>query len=299
MERRLQAGGGRRAPGSDRARRRLLRSPGGATTGSAKAWSSRAGRSTAISYPRTPGRRPPVGLPARRRRDDGAAGGAAGAARAFEPLPYRRPLGPGRHGYGRGDPARCRPSGPAAAAVPWRCWAARRSVPLFRELTEMRYLWEQPLRMANDRLVAAIGPEPHTPLDRAVRETLTALACPPRARRRHSGSGGRAGEGGGNQLRYGRMDVHCVRHPTSVWCLGVHQVDQGVHRLVAPGAEDRRRPGLARLSASTRIFINPAVSLFSSARATLVMGRMPTRAPSSLSSEPRPRSHPLARAADR
>ena len=55
-------------------------------------------------------------------------------------------------------------------------------VPLFRELVEMRYLWEQPVRMTNDRLVAAIGPEPRTPLDVAVRDTLAGAGClPPQA----------------------------------------------------------------------------------------------------------------------
>ena len=47
--------------------------------------------------------------------------------------------------------------------LPWRLMRlAAPVVPLFRELVEMRYLWEQPVRMTNDRLVAAIGPEPPT-----------------------------------------------------------------------------------------------------------------------------------------
>ncbi|WP_181703665.1 NAD-dependent epimerase/dehydratase family protein [Chthonobacter albigriseus] len=50
-------------------------------------------------------------------------------------------------------------------------------VPLFRELAEMRYLWEQPVRMRNDRLLALIGEEPRTPLDDAVRATLIGLGC--------------------------------------------------------------------------------------------------------------------------
>ena len=55
-------------------------------------------------------------------------------------------------------------------------------VPLFRELVEMRYLWERPVRMTNERLVAAIGAEPRTPLDVAVRETLAGVGClPPQA----------------------------------------------------------------------------------------------------------------------
>jgi len=56
-------------------------------------------------------------------------------------------------------------------------------VPLFRELAEMRYLWEQPLRMGNERLVALLGREPHTPLDEAVRATLEGLGCVPRTAR--------------------------------------------------------------------------------------------------------------------
>ena len=50
-------------------------------------------------------------------------------------------------------------------------------VPLFREVGEMKYLWQVPLRMRNARLVAALGAEPHTPLDQAVHATLVGLGC--------------------------------------------------------------------------------------------------------------------------
>lgn len=50
-------------------------------------------------------------------------------------------------------------------------------VPLFRELTEMHYLWNVPIRMDNERLKAVLGNEPHTPLDVAVRDTLLGLGC--------------------------------------------------------------------------------------------------------------------------
>jgi nucleoside-diphosphate-sugar epimerase len=50
-------------------------------------------------------------------------------------------------------------------------------VPLFRELSEMRYLWKTPIRMDNARLRAVLGGEPHTPLATAVRETLIGLGC--------------------------------------------------------------------------------------------------------------------------
>jgi nucleoside-diphosphate-sugar epimerase len=50
-------------------------------------------------------------------------------------------------------------------------------VPQFRELLEMRYLWTLPIRMDNARLKTALGMEPHTPLDKAVRNTLIGLGC--------------------------------------------------------------------------------------------------------------------------
>ncbi|CAN7544226.1 NAD-dependent epimerase/dehydratase family protein [Rhizobium sp. LjRoot30] len=52
-------------------------------------------------------------------------------------------------------------------------------VPFMRELREMRYLWEQPLRMDNARLVAAIGEEPRTAIDEAIAATLGSLGCLP------------------------------------------------------------------------------------------------------------------------
>ena len=39
----------------------------------------------------------------------------------------------------------------------------------------MRYLWRTPVRMDNARLVAALGYEPHTPLDQAVEATLVGM----------------------------------------------------------------------------------------------------------------------------
>jgi len=52
-------------------------------------------------------------------------------------------------------------------------------VPLLKELREMRYIWQEPLRMPNDRLIAAIGAEPWTPIDEAVRASLADLGCLP------------------------------------------------------------------------------------------------------------------------
>ncbi len=48
-------------------------------------------------------------------------------------------------------------------------------IPLMRELAEMRYLWNRPIRLNNARLEARIGAEPRTPLDEAVRATLEGM----------------------------------------------------------------------------------------------------------------------------
>lgn len=47
----------------------------------------------------------------------------------------------------------------------------------FREMIEMRYLWKEPVELVNDKLVAFLGEEPHTPLDEALRVTLRGLGC--------------------------------------------------------------------------------------------------------------------------
>lgn len=59
----------------------------------------------------------------------------------------------------------------------WMLRLGRPFVPVFRELLEMRYLWQKALHMRNDRLVAFLGEEPRTPIDAAVRETLEGLGC--------------------------------------------------------------------------------------------------------------------------
>lgn len=50
---------------------------------------------------------------------------------------------------------------------------------VMRELKEMRYLWKVSLRMKNDKLVAELGTEPHTPIDEAVRASLIAQGSLP------------------------------------------------------------------------------------------------------------------------
>lgn len=53
-------------------------------------------------------------------------------------------------------------------------------VPLFREMSEMRYLWREPISMDKSKLRAFLGNAlPAMPLDKAVRETLIGLGCLP------------------------------------------------------------------------------------------------------------------------
>ena len=48
-------------------------------------------------------------------------------------------------------------------------------MPSWAALMEMRYLWNTPHRLANDKLTALIGPEPHTPLPVAAQQALADL----------------------------------------------------------------------------------------------------------------------------
>jgi len=75
-----------------------------------------------------------------------------------------------RQASGRPDlPVRRFPWGLLTLASPF--------VPLFRELREMRYLWQVAVRLTNARLVGTLGSEPRTPLEAAVRATLADLDC--------------------------------------------------------------------------------------------------------------------------
>ncbi|MCB9680650.1 MAG: NAD(P)H-binding protein [Alphaproteobacteria bacterium] len=50
-------------------------------------------------------------------------------------------------------------------------------VPLCRELAEMRYLWQTPVRLDETALRRALGEVPHTPWEEAVTATLRGLGC--------------------------------------------------------------------------------------------------------------------------
>ena len=67
--------------------------------------------------------------------------------------------------------------------LPW--WALRLAspfVPTLRELMEMRYLWQGPVKLDNTRLTAVLGEEPHTPLDEALEASLAGMGCLPAER---------------------------------------------------------------------------------------------------------------------
>jgi nucleoside-diphosphate-sugar epimerase len=69
---------------------------------------------------------------------------------------------------------------PRVGRFPW--WLMKWIAPFVvtvREMQEMRYLWQTPLRLDNQRLVQTLGREPHTPLDQAVEATLVDLGCLP------------------------------------------------------------------------------------------------------------------------
>lgn len=69
-------------------------------------------------------------------------------------------------------------SAPRRRAFPW--WLVMLAAPFvatFREMLEMRYLWRQPVRLANARLVDVLGAEPHTLLDEAIEATLHGQRC--------------------------------------------------------------------------------------------------------------------------
>ncbi len=71
------------------------------------------------------------------------------------------------------------------ASLPWPFIRVGALVsPTWHALLEMRYVWQQPHALANDKLCALIGEEPHTPLAQAIRLALTDLELLEPAQRR-------------------------------------------------------------------------------------------------------------------
>lgn len=67
---------------------------------------------------------------------------------------------------------------PKIKTFPW--WLIRGLSPFvetFREMLEVRYLWNEPVRLSGAFLQSTLGSEPHTSLDDAVEATLMGLGC--------------------------------------------------------------------------------------------------------------------------
>jgi nucleoside-diphosphate-sugar epimerase len=70
----------------------------------------------------------------------------------------------------------------ARRTLPWFGIAALSPfVEMMREMLEMRYLWDNEVLMDNAKLVKALGTEPHTPLDEALRTALIGQGCLPQS----------------------------------------------------------------------------------------------------------------------
>jgi nucleoside-diphosphate-sugar epimerase len=68
--------------------------------------------------------------------------------------------------------------------LPWWIISLASSIsPDMRELAELKYLWERPVRLDNTLLLSTLGHEPRTPIDDAVRATLAYLQVPSADRR--------------------------------------------------------------------------------------------------------------------
>ena len=74
-----------------------------------------------------------------------------------------------------------RVSAQPALKTSWFPWPVFRLLAPFqqtlKEMLEMRYLWQTPVRMRNDKLVKFLGEEPRTALDAAVRTSLIGMGC--------------------------------------------------------------------------------------------------------------------------
>ena len=124
-------------------------------------------------------RRARLGLPARFRRDAGAARGAARQVRPARELRISRPCGDGgridrRDRGGHQEQIQRRPMSW------WMLKTFGQLLALGRELSELEYLWRVPHRISGDKLKAAIGDIPHTPLPQAIAASLRAHRLTPR-----------------------------------------------------------------------------------------------------------------------
>ena len=66
----------------------------------------------------------------------------------------------------------------ALGRFPW--WLTALAAPFMetlRELRKMRYLWKETVQLDDAKLVAFLGEQPYTPIDKALRTTLAGLGC--------------------------------------------------------------------------------------------------------------------------
>jgi nucleoside-diphosphate-sugar epimerase len=71
---------------------------------------------------------------------------------------------------------------PRIAAGHFQWWLTAALAPFMetlRELRKMRYLWQSPVQLDDRKLIAFLGSKPYTPIDQALRTTLTATGCMP------------------------------------------------------------------------------------------------------------------------
>jgi nucleoside-diphosphate-sugar epimerase len=63
-------------------------------------------------------------------------------------------------------------------SMPWRLMKVLSPfISLLREVQEMRYLWQVPVKLDNQKLLTVLGSEPHTDLDTAIRCSLQGMGC--------------------------------------------------------------------------------------------------------------------------
>ena len=93
-------------------------------------------------------------------------------------LPLPRPLDRPTAGDGRGDARRAGKPKLPVSRLPW--FAVGLAAPFnetFREMLEMRYLWQRPIRLEQRQAGQLLGVEPHTPIEAALCATLTDMGC--------------------------------------------------------------------------------------------------------------------------
>jgi nucleoside-diphosphate-sugar epimerase len=85
-------------------------------------------------------------------------------------------------GYGMRDAVRQATGNPHVGLSHFPWWMVAVGAPFnetLREVRKMRYLWKNPAQLVDEKLVAFLGGKPYTPVDEALRTTLTSMRCLP------------------------------------------------------------------------------------------------------------------------